>query len=105
MNIEEDDFAAPVRLVGERLGYVHVGENHRGCLGSGHIAFTQFFDALAEVNHAAAVSFEAFSSAVVSPTLLGDLAIRRDLWSDGSDLAIHAREFIAGHLNRAPSAR
>ncbi|RIJ56660.1 sugar phosphate isomerase/epimerase, partial [Clavibacter lycopersici] len=29
MNIEEDDLARPVRLVGDRLGYVHIGENHR----------------------------------------------------------------------------
>ena len=33
MNIEENDFATPVRDCGERLGYVHIGENHRGYLG------------------------------------------------------------------------
>lgn len=49
MNIEEDDLAAPVRLVGDRLGYVHVGENHRGYLGSGHVSFPQLFDALAAI--------------------------------------------------------
>ncbi|MEU6711283.1 hypothetical protein ABZ897_07340 [Nonomuraea sp. NPDC046802] len=29
MNIEEDALIRPVLEVGERLGYVHVGENHR----------------------------------------------------------------------------
>ena len=37
MNIEEDDFVRPVLLVGDRLGYVHVEENHRGHLGPGHL--------------------------------------------------------------------
>ena len=42
MNIEEDDLVRPLRDVGDRLGYVHIGENHRGLLGSGHIDFTGF---------------------------------------------------------------
>ena len=65
MNIEESDFATPVRDCGERLGYVHIGENHRGYLGSGHIDFASFFAALAEIDYRGAVTFESFSSAVV----------------------------------------
>ena len=30
MNIEEADFTNPVLACGNQLGYVHVGENHRG---------------------------------------------------------------------------
>jgi len=37
--------------VGERLGYVHIGENHRGYLGSGHLDFGAFFHALADVSY------------------------------------------------------
>jgi D-psicose/D-tagatose/L-ribulose 3-epimerase len=69
---------------------VHIGENHRGYLGSGHLDFDRFFDALAEN---------------VSPTLSNDLAIWRNLWSDGRDLAKHAREFIADQLERAAQQR
>jgi D-psicose/D-tagatose/L-ribulose 3-epimerase len=101
MNIEEDDLAGPVRLVGDRLGYVHIGENHRGYLGSGHIDFPGFFGALAEVGYAGPITFESFSSAVVSPTLSSDLAIWRNLWSDSADLAVHAREFMQTELERA----
>ena len=68
MNIEEDDFVRPVLLVGDRLGYVHVGESHRGYLGSGHLDFTAFFHALADINYTGPITFESFSSAVVSPT-------------------------------------
>ncbi len=101
MNIEEDDLVAPVRLVGDRLGYVHIGENHRGYLGSGHIDFAGFFAALVEVGYTGPITFESFSSAVVSPTLSSDLAIWRNLWDDGADLAAHARAFIQAALERA----
>ena len=98
MNIEEDDFVRPVLEVGDRLGYVHVGENHRGYLGSGHLDLTAFFHALRDINYAGPVTFESFSSAVVMRGLSNDLAIWRNLWSDGEDLARHARAFLANHL-------
>ncbi|WP_028474204.1 sugar phosphate isomerase/epimerase family protein [Nocardioides alkalitolerans] len=101
MNIEEDSLDAPVRLVGDRLGYVHIGENHRGYLGQGHIDFAGFFGALAEIGYTGPITFESFSSAVVSPTLSNDLAVWRNLWDDGMDLAVHARTFMADALAAA----
>ncbi|MBF8184393.1 sugar phosphate isomerase/epimerase [Nonomuraea sp. K274] len=98
MNIEEDDLVRPVREVGDRLGYVHIGENHRGYLGSGHLDFTAFFHALGDIRYQGPITFESFSSAVVMEGLSNDLAIWRNLWDDGEDLARHARAFIAGHL-------
>ncbi|GAA3614609.1 sugar phosphate isomerase/epimerase [Nonomuraea rosea] len=94
MNIEEDDLIRPVLEVGERLGYVHVGENHRGFLGSGHLNLTGFFHALADIGYQGPVTFESFSSAVVAPGLSNDLAIWRDLWTDGAALAGHARRYL-----------
>lgn len=94
MNIEESDFVRPVLLVGDRLGYVHIGENHRGYLGSGHLDFTSFFHALAAVDYQGPITFESFSSTVVSPTLSSDLAIWRNLWDDGPALATHARQYL-----------
>jgi D-psicose/D-tagatose/L-ribulose 3-epimerase len=44
------------------------------------------------------VTFESFSRAVVSPDLSDRLAVWRDLWTDGMDLAKQAREFIATGL-------
>jgi D-psicose/D-tagatose/L-ribulose 3-epimerase len=98
MNIEEDDFSRPVRLVGDRLGYVHIGENHRGFLGSGHLDFTSFFHALEDIRYTGPITFESFSSAVVSPTLSNDLAIWRNLWNDGPALARHAHTFLTERL-------
>ncbi len=37
INIEESSLDGPVRLVGDRLGHVHVFENHRGLFGTGHV--------------------------------------------------------------------
>jgi D-psicose/D-tagatose/L-ribulose 3-epimerase len=98
MNIEEDDLVRPVYLVGQRLGYVHIGENHRGYLGAGHIDFGAFFHALDDIDYAGPITFESFSSAVVSRGLSNDLAIWRNLWDDGADLAAHAHSFITGQL-------
>ena len=98
MNIEEDNFVRPVLEVGDRLGYVHIGENHRGYLGSGHLDFTSFFQALAQINYTGAVTFESFSSAIVSPTLSNDLAIWRNLWNDGPALAKHAHGYMGTFL-------
>jgi len=101
MNIEEDDLVRPVLEVGERLGYVHIGENHRGYLGSGHLDLTGFFHALADIGYAGPITFESFSSAVVARGLSNDLAIWRNLWDDGEDLARHARTYIATGLAAA----
>jgi D-psicose/D-tagatose/L-ribulose 3-epimerase len=100
MNIEEDGFVVPVEEAGERLGYVHIGESHRGYLGTGTIDFDAFFGALVTSGYNGPVTFESFSSAVVHPELSNQLAVWRNLWSDGDDLARHARAFIAERLNR-----
>ncbi len=97
-NIEEGDFARPVRLAGDRLGYVHVGESHRGYLGSGTIDFPAFFRALVGADYAGPITFESFSSAVVSNEFAAALGVWRNLWNDGPDLARHARGFIADQL-------
>lgn len=99
MNIEEDDMVRPVHEVGQRLGYVHIGENHRGFLGSGHIDFSGFFHALAQIGYRGPITFESFSSSVVAPDLSNNLAIWRDMWSDGEQLASDARAFLVCQLN------
>jgi D-psicose/D-tagatose/L-ribulose 3-epimerase len=103
MNIEEHSFAGAVQAAAAagRLGYVHVGESHRGALGTGSIPWPEFFGALTEVGYEGVVTFESFSSEVVHRTLSNDLAIWRNLWDDGFDLAAHARRFVHDGLRDA----
>lgn len=98
MNIEEGDLETPVLKAHDRLGYVHVGESHRGYLGSGTIDFARFFRALARIGYRGPIAFESFSSAVISEDFCSALAVWRDLWSDNRALALHARRFMQEQL-------
>jgi D-psicose/D-tagatose/L-ribulose 3-epimerase len=104
MNIEETDAAEAVRRAGTRLGYVHVGESHRGELGTGSVDFAALFGALAEIGYDGPVTFESFSSVVVSEQFQTALAVWRRPWDDGLDVARRARAFIADQLNAATNA-
>ena len=100
MNIEERSLGEAVRAAAAagRLGYVHVGESHRGALGTGSIAWEEFFAALRGVGYDGVVTFESFSSEVVHRTLSNDLAIWRNLWTDGHALARDALAFTTAGL-------
>jgi D-psicose/D-tagatose/L-ribulose 3-epimerase len=101
MNIEETDFRTPILAAGDKVGYVHIGENHRGYLGSGHVNFPELFGALAEIGYEGTITFESFSSAVVDQDLSTILRIWRNVWSDGMDLAKQAREFMREQIDAA----
>jgi D-psicose/D-tagatose/L-ribulose 3-epimerase len=105
MNIEENGFRTPILLAGDRLGYVHIGESNRGYLGTGTIDFDEFFGALADIDYSGPIVFESFSSAVVSRHLSNTLAVWRNLWTDGMDLAVSAREFISAGMEHARATR
>lgn len=94
MNIEEANPAAAIRLAGDRLGYVHIGESNRGYLGDGVIAFDPIFDALIDIGYAKDIVFESFSAAIVDEGLTLACAIWRDTWTDNDPLAAHAHRFI-----------
>ncbi len=100
MNIEENGLVTPVHEATEagRLRYVHVGESHRGYMGTGTVDFDTFCATLREVEYDGPVVFESFSSAVVHPTLSNTLAVWRNLWDDSEDLARHAHDFLAQRL-------
>jgi D-psicose/D-tagatose/L-ribulose 3-epimerase len=104
MNIEEANLADPVRMCAERLGYVHIGGSHRGYLGTGTVAFGELFGALAGIGYTGPLTFESFSTAVISQRFATALAVWRDPWQDGRDLAAHARRFIVDQLSVAAKA-
>jgi D-psicose/D-tagatose/L-ribulose 3-epimerase len=104
MNIEEGDPDAVIAACGDRLGYVHVNESHRGYLGTGSIDFAGLFAALARHGYRGIVTFEAFSAGIGDPALNAELAVWRKLFDDPDDLARHARAFMAEGLAAAARA-
>ena len=87
-----------------RLGYVHVGDSHRGYLGTGTVAFDELFAALAEIAYDGPLTFESFSTAVVSERFASALAVWREPWRDGRDVAAHARRFLVDQVRAATKA-
>lgn len=63
MNLEEPDIGEAVRLLGRRLGYVHLAESNRGAIGSGLFPFQQFFEALQDIEYSGPAVIEAFINA------------------------------------------
>ena len=104
MNIEEADLESALIDTGAMLGYFHIGESGRGYLGAGNIDFDRVFRGLAKAGYEGPITFESFSSAVVNPQLSGILAIWRNLWEDGADLARHAKAFIESGVKAAAEA-
>lgn len=100
-NIEEESLRRAVLTCGDRLGYVHVGESHRGALGTGTVDFVQLFWGLAEIGYKGPITFESFSSRVASPDLSNTLCVWRDLWDDGETLARDARAYVLERLESA----
>jgi D-psicose/D-tagatose/L-ribulose 3-epimerase len=101
MNIEETDLAAPVERVAHRLACVHIGESHRGRLGTGTVNFAELFGALKRISFDGPITFETFSRACAAPGLETTLGLWHESWGDGAELAAHARNFIDDFL-RAP---
>ena len=97
MNIEEDGMEKSVLAAKDRLGYVHIGESHRGYLGTGNVNFEVFFNALKKINYQGPMTFESFSSEVVDPNLSNTLCVWRNLWNDSDDLAQKALQFMKQH--------
>jgi D-psicose/D-tagatose/L-ribulose 3-epimerase len=104
MNIEEGFVGQAIERCGHRLGYFHVGESHRGYLGTGTVDFTSVFRSLARIGYDGPIAFESFSSAVVDPVLSNMLGVWRNLWSDSHDLARHAKAFMEAQLLAARHA-
>ena len=94
MNIEEDGMEKSVLAAKDRLGYVHIGESHRGYLGTGNVDFDSFFNALKKINFQGPITFESFSSEVVDQNLSNTLCVWRNLWDNSDDLAQKALQFM-----------
>jgi D-psicose/D-tagatose/L-ribulose 3-epimerase len=101
MNIEESDIPSAILESSPHIGYFHTGDSHRGYMGSGTIDLQSVFRALVKAKYEGPITFESFSSRVVGQPLEGILAIWRNLWEDGYDLASHALMYTKAQLKAA----
>lgn len=104
MNIDEHDVEAAIARNIDVIGHVHAGESHRGYLGSGSVDFGTFFRALVRAGYDGPIVFEAFSPAVLNAEVANALAAWTTHWTDGRDLAVKARGFMADQLAAAERA-
>jgi D-psicose/D-tagatose/L-ribulose 3-epimerase len=75
-NIEEKNIPAAIAHLGRHLKHMHLSENDRGLLGSGHIDFPAILAALKSIDFAQLLIIEGFGYSAQEPTSPGAL------WAD-----------------------
>lgn len=80
MNIEEDNMAAAIRLAGDKLGHLHLGEQNRRVPGKGSMPWQEIGQALRDINYQGAAVMEPF---VMTGGIIGsEIKVWRDLLPD-----------------------
>jgi D-psicose/D-tagatose/L-ribulose 3-epimerase len=92
MNLEEKDWAAPVRAAGSRLCHIHLCENDRGIPGTGLVQWDALFGALHDIGYQGYGAMESFFS--VSDDMRSATCIWRDLAPDGDTLVSEGLRFL-----------
>ncbi len=95
-NIEEKNLPDAVRLAGMHLKHMHMSENDRGLLGSGHVDFSGIVSALSEAEYDGCLMIEGFGFSPDEPHSLGSLW--GDLNVSPEDVAFRGAEYLRGLL-------
>jgi D-psicose/D-tagatose/L-ribulose 3-epimerase len=82
MNIEEDNIPDAIRLAGDLLGHLHVGEGNRKLPGQGALPWPMIGEALKDVRFEKSVVMEPFVT--MGGRVGKDIKVWRDL-SNGAD--------------------
>ncbi|MBK5239582.1 MAG: sugar phosphate isomerase/epimerase, partial [Actinomycetales bacterium] len=99
MAIEEADMGAAIRLALPKLGYLELGQSGRGFLSTGVVDVAQVVRLALEAGYTGRFGIEAFSRSVL-PAGLGDvLAIWREPYSSGAEVAADAVRVIQHGLD------
>ena len=96
MNIEEPDFYAALDAALPHLVYFELDQNHRGLPDQGTLDFPTILARLEKANYTDVIGFEAFSSSVVGSEVGGGVAIWRDLFQHGDEVARRGMRLIKG---------
>ena len=83
MNIEEDNMAAAIRMAGDKLGHLHLGEQNRLVPGIGTLPWAEIGQALRDIDYQGAAVMEPF---VMSGGTIGkEIKVWRDLVPDADE--------------------
>jgi D-psicose/D-tagatose/L-ribulose 3-epimerase len=96
-NIEEKSIPAAVRSLGKRLTHLHVSENDRGLLGSGHVDFPGIVAALKEIDYDGYLMIEGFGYSTDEANSLGRLWADRNVSPE--DIAFQGAAYLRSLLN------
>jgi D-psicose/D-tagatose/L-ribulose 3-epimerase len=102
MNIEEDDFRAPVELVADHLLHFHLSESHRGVPGRGTVDWESIMGALTDAGYSGYVGLESFAE--VSDAMRGATCVWRDLAPSSDELVREGLAYLRG-LERSTARR
>ena len=91
-NIEEKNTAKAIRSLGSCLKHVHVSENDRGLLGSGHVDFPAIINALQQVAYDGYLMIEGFGYAPDEADSLG--ALWGDMKVSPEDIAFRGESYL-----------
>jgi D-psicose/D-tagatose/L-ribulose 3-epimerase len=99
-NIVEKNIAAAVASLGPHLKHLHVSENDRGLLGSGHVDFPAIVTALHQINYDGYLMIEGFGYSPNEPNSLG--ALWGELTVSPEDIAFQGANYLRKLLASCP---
>jgi D-psicose/D-tagatose/L-ribulose 3-epimerase len=91
-NIEEKDPPAAAARMGQRLYHVHISENDRGIPGTGHVPWTETFQALKRIKYDGWLTIEAFGRSM--PEIAAATRVWRDLFPSAVEVYQQGGQFI-----------
>ena len=91
-NIEEKTLSGAIAAAGNRLKHLHVSENDRGLLGSGHVDFETVIDALRKIGYSGCLMIEGFGYSPKETTAPG--ALWADLDVSPEDIAFKGAQYL-----------
>jgi D-psicose/D-tagatose/L-ribulose 3-epimerase len=93
-NIEEKSIPAAIDLLGARLKHMHISENDRGLVGTGHVDFAGCVQALRRVGYEGYLMIEGFGYSAAESTAPG--ALWADLQVSPEDIAVKGMAYLHG---------
>lgn len=88
MNIEEDNMGAAIRLAGNKLAHLHIGEQNRQVPGKGSMPWNEIGLALRDIDYQGAVVMEPF--VMQGGTIGSEIKVWRDLVPNATEEKLDA---------------